>query len=217
MKTVFTFLLFLFSIFGFGQQPAVPKGYTVLDEKNGDLDKDGVPEKAIVYTTTDSTADGRVREIRILKKKGNAWTVWKTSRNAVHKSEEGGMMGDPFQEIRIENGVLAISESGGSSWKWSHTDKYRFQNNAFELIGYSSIAGKPCEYWAEIDFNLSTGKLVYTKKVDECADDGIERDETYRKNESETFYKKDLRLNLENRNLQDIKIISPVHKYELYL
>ncbi len=74
--------------------------------------------------TADTTADGIIREIQILKKSQNKWVVWKKSRNAVLKSEEGGMMGDPFENMEIENGNLWINFHGGSSWKWSHTDQY---------------------------------------------------------------------------------------------
>lgn len=41
------------------------------------------------------------------------------------------MMGDPFGEIEIKNGILLVSQNGGSSWKWGHTDKYRYQDENF--------------------------------------------------------------------------------------
>lgn len=209
--------LVLFTCRCLGQEPVVPKGYSVLDVKNGDLDQDGIEEKVIVYNTSDSTEFGTVREIQILKKSGASWLVWRSSRNAVLKSAEGGMMGDPFREIQIDNGVLKISLAGGSSWKWAHTDKYSFRNGSFELIGHTSIYGKPCEYWGEIDFNLITGRLVYKKEYEHCAGENYEDEEKDRKPEAETFYKKGLRLNLDNRNLESIRIVSPIHKYELYL
>ena len=212
MKPILIVVFFFTCLKVSSQQPPVPTGYQLLEEKTGDLDKDGIPEKAIVYNTTDSTEDGFTREIFILKKKGDQWITWKRSLNAVLKSQEGGMMGDPFQGIEIRNGLLIISLSGGSSWKWSHEDKYRFQNNEFELIGYSSLAGKPCEYWTTIDFNLSTGKMIYKKEYEDC-DKG---QEIYKK-EEEIFYKKGIKLNLMNRNLQDIKIKLPKYKHELYL
>jgi hypothetical protein len=122
------------------------------------------------------------------------------------------MMGDPFEEIKIENGILLISFSGGSSWKWAYVDKYRFQNNEFELIGYSSISGKICEYWVDFDFNISNGKIVYKKDYEDC-----DKDSTIYKSEKEEFWQKGLKLNLANRYRKPIKIISPKNKYELYL
>lgn len=184
----------------------------IIAEKMGDLDKDGIPEKVIVYNTTDSTEYGTVREIHILKQKDNNWTVWQKSRNAILKSEEGGMMGDPFEGIEIKNGILIINHWGGSSWKWSRSDKYRFQNNQFQLIGHTSNYGKPCEYLMNCDFNISTGKVILKKEYENC-----DQEQQIYKTESETFYKKGITLNLENRNLKEIKIISPKYREEIYL
>ncbi len=78
------------------------------------------------------------------------------------------MTGEPFGEIEIKNGVLLISQNGESSWKLEFTDKYRFQNGEFYLIRYSSIAGKLCEYWKDVDFNLVTGKMIIKKEYEEC-------------------------------------------------
>jgi len=178
-----------------GQDIPLPAGYKILDEKVGDLNKDSIPEKVIVYDTNDSTEFGTVREIRIYKKAGDKWVVFTSSRNAIGKSEDGGMMGDPFSGIEIKNGILLINQSGGSSWKWFNTDKYRFQNGVFQLIGYENDYGKPCEYFQKIDFNLQTGKIIYKKEYDHCED---EEEET-NKNETETFYKKGIKIDLTNR------------------
>lgn len=193
-------------------QYVLPKGYEILDEKIGDLDTDGIAEKVIVYNTTDKTEDGFIREIQILKNDKENWKIWRKSRNAILKSDEGGIMGDPFNGIDIEKGILMINVAGGSSWKWSEGDKYRFQNNEFELIGYSSTSGKTCQYWESFDFNLSTGKIIYKKEYEYCE----EGQKKYEPN-NEIFFKKGVKVNLSNRNTLDIKIISPKYKHELYL
>ncbi|WP_445733827.1 hypothetical protein [Mariniflexile sp.] len=212
MRQLATITLTLISAFIFAQEIPTPKGYEVLTQKSGDLDKDGIDEKIVVHNTTDSTEFGNVREIQILKWSDGNWKKWITSRNAILKSEEGGMMGDPFGEVEIKNGVLLISHYGGSSWKWSYTDKYRFQKDEFELIGYTSVYGKPCEYWTHFDFNISTGKIEYKKEFEDC-----EKDQEIYKRENEVFYHKGLKINLNNRHLEDIKITTPKYKDELYL
>jgi len=140
----------------------------------------------IVFDTNDSTEVGTVREIQIFKKSGSDWILWISSKNAVGKSQDGGMMGDPFRDIEIKDGVLLINQDGGSSWKWSHTDKYRFQNGKFQLIGYSSLFGRPCDYWESYDFNILTGKIQYSKEYESCED----KVQKIAKVEKETFYKK---------------------------
>ncbi len=95
------------------------------------------------------------------------------------------MMGDPFEGIEIKNNVLLISHFGGSSWKWTNVDKYRFQNNQFELIGYTSNFGKLCEYWANFDFNISTGKIACKKEFED-----YDNNQAIYKTETEVFFKK---------------------------
>lgn len=212
MKKLISILLFFFSFITFAQKNYIPKGYKIIEEKNGDLDNDGINEKVIVFETSDSTDFGYIREIQILKKSNTEWLEWKESRNAVLKSQDGGMMEDPYGDIEIKNGILIINQNGGSSWKWGYTDKYRFQNNEFELIEYTSNYGKLCEYWANFDFNLSTGKIIYKKEFEDC-----DKNQEVYKTEKETFYKKGFKINLENRNSEKFKIISPKNKFELYI
>ena len=120
------------------------------------------------------------------------------------------MMGDPYQSTEIEKGILMITQAGGSSWKWGYTDKYRFQNGRFELIGYSSSSGKPEEYWTDVDFNLSTGQLTFEKEV--------ENTKEYGKSKKETLIKKGLKINLQNRNQEKRReILLPKTKEKVYL
>jgi hypothetical protein len=198
---------------GSGQDIPIIAGYKILDQKEGDLNADGIAEKVIVFNTNDSTEFGTVREIQIYKKSGNKWILLAGSKNAVGKSEEGGMMGDPFESIEIKNGVLVINQSGGSSWKWFKADKYRFQNGMFRLIGYTNIYGKPCEYFENVDFNILTGKIVYNKEYEDCE----QGDQRIKKKENETFYKKGIEIDLTNRTLNEIKIVTPKYKNEIYL
>ncbi len=214
-KTKLQILFFIFiacALNCVGQRAIVPAGFEILEEALGDLDKDGVAERVVVYNTTDTTEDGILRELQVLKLINNEWVAWKKSRTAVLKSGEGGMMGNPFEGIEITKGVLVISFSGGSSWKWFYKDKYRFQHNKFELIGYSGVYGKLCEYWVQVDFNLSNGKIIYKKEFEDC-----EKDQAIYKRQNEVFYKKGIRLHLGNRNTDDVKIISPKYKHELIL
>lgn len=198
-----------------GQEIPIPENYTILDTVSGDLDKDGQNEIVVAYNTNKDTGqvEGTPRELRIYKLKDGEWELWQSSTQALYESREGGMMGDPFEQMEIKNGALLISQSGGSSWKWGHTDKYRFQNDAFYLIGYTSIAGKPCEYWKEVDFNLLTGKMIVKKEYEDCE----QSEQAIYKRENETFYEKGISITLQNRQEKRAKIISPKYKHEIYL
>lgn len=208
-----TFILFKASL---SQDTLVPKRYQAIQEIFGDLNKDGISERVVVYdmNNKEDETEGTDREIIIFKKQLETWVIWHRSKDAIGNSKDGGMMGDPFEDIEIKGGILLIRESGGSSWKWGHTDKYRYQNNSFELIGYTSSYGKPCEYWENFDFNVLTGKIIIEKEYERCNN----QTQVVYKTEKENFsYKLKNKITLENRKKTEVKIISPKYKHELYL
>lgn len=199
------------------QHFGIPQNYTVIDSVKGDLDKDGIEELVVAFNTEKEKEDNFEsipREIIIYKKENHNWSVWKKSGQALYGSRDGGMMGDPFEEIEIENGILSISQNGGSSWKWGHTDKYRYQDGAFYLIGYSSQYGRPCDYWTTIDFNIATGKMIVEKEYESC-ENGDEQ-KIY-KTENETLYEKGIKITLEKRREKELKIVSPKFKHNIYI
>lgn len=137
----------------------------------GDLDKDKVAEKVVVYDTKREIEMGTEREIHIYKKKNGNWRLWHKSIGAVLPSEHGGMMGDPFESLSIERGAIVIKHFGGSRQKWNYTHRFRYQKSSWELIGTTINYGSPCDYFEDFDYNLSTGKYIYTKEVQECEGD----------------------------------------------
>jgi hypothetical protein len=145
-----------------------PKSFKVLEEIEGDLDKDGISEKVIVYDTEKEIDLGTERHIYIYKRKNNNWKLWKKSTGAILPSEHGGMMGDPFEGISIERNCIVINHFGGSRQKWNYTHKFRFQSGEFQLIGATVNFGSPCDYFESLDYNLSNGKIKYEKEIENC-------------------------------------------------
>jgi len=216
MKKASSLLFFLAAItIAHAQAIPVPATYSILDTVTGDLDKDLVPELVVAYNAgPENDEEGVPRTLIIYKRANKAWQEWKRSTQALYGSQDGGMMGDPYGGMEITKGVLHIHHSGGSSWKWGFTDKFRFQNGDFYLIGYTSTDGKPCEYWMDIDFNLSTGNMVVTKEYEDC-DSGD--DPVIYKNENETLVQKGLKITLQNRHTREVKITTPQYKHEIYI
>lgn len=215
-KFILTSLCIIASLFVFGQQEQIPQNYTSIEDILGDLDQDGIAEKVSVFNMTLHKDDdnGIDRELIIFKMQNGKWMIWKRSKEAVGNSKDGGMMGDPFEDINIKNGLLLVSQSGGSSWKWGHTDYYRFQHGEFELVGYHSNYGKLCEYWGEVDYNISTGKIIIKKEYERCNGD----DQTIYKRENETFnYKLNVKILIQHRKTNKIEFVSPKYKHSIYL
>jgi hypothetical protein len=196
------------------QKIPVPENYTVLDSVYGDLDKDSINELVVAYNIgEESEYEGVPRELVIYKLENNQWVEWKKSRQALLGSQDGGMMGDPYEQMIVKNGILIIKESGGSSWKWASVDKYRFQHGEFYLIGYTQYNGKSCEYWQEVDFNLVTGQMIIDRDYEECE----HAEPVVFKNEIEVLYEIGLKITLQKRNEKDIIIVSPKYKFEIFI
>jgi hypothetical protein len=117
-----------------------------------------------------------------------------TSKAIFHKYD-GGVWGDPFilqddymrykdslggikdtrsrhfdetPGVFIDRGSLLIKHYGGSSWRWIYIHKFRYQNNGWYLIGYSSDSYHLASDWNPKssgegdweDINYLTGKKI---------------------------------------------------------
>ncbi|MEQ8426181.1 MAG: hypothetical protein RIA63_15785 [Cyclobacteriaceae bacterium] len=154
-----------------GAEEPAPKdesGLKAIGESLGDLDKDGVEEKVVVYDNGNQTDMGTEREIHIYKKNGDDWEPWQHFVGGVLPSQHGGIMGDPFQELGIERGCIVTYHFGGSRYKWSYIHRFRYQNERWELIGASTKSFVPCESWESTDYNLSNGKIILEKGTEDC-------------------------------------------------
>jgi hypothetical protein len=144
----------------------IPEGYAVKAQAHGDLDNDGLDELVVVYTTNGKDElDGFIRDVHVYKYENEKYVKWYSSETVALGSNSGGMMGDPFDGLEINNGVILIKHWGGSSWKWSTVYKFRQQNGDLKLIGHTSDYGKIGEYWTSYDWNLNTGMCDYKKEI----------------------------------------------------
>lgn len=197
------------------QDVSLPKGYKVIYTVKGDLDSDGIEEMVFVCDTKIAAQDydNVPRQLLICKEKNGVWSIWHQSSTAIYGSCQGGAMGDPFMDLKIENGILIIEHMGGGSWKWSHTDKYKLEKDQFYLIGYVGTNGRPCDYWMWIDYDLTTGKIVVKKEFEDCESSENE----VQKVEEESFFNKDIKLKIEDRNIKDLEITTPKFNHNFYL
>src|SRR4030095_14481247 len=193
MKGIVSTLVFSFIVlFSFGQKDHrsfIPAGYDTLYEgvARGDLNKDGIEDIAMVLggkwenqenwmekEAEDSTLPKR--KLLILFGGKDGYKKAGTGDKVILCKECGGVFGDPFAGIEIKNGLLTIYHYGGSSWRWSYTHKFRYQQNDFYLIGktYESyLCVEECEKLNSFagthfkDENLVTGAYEEKKISDE--------------------------------------------------
>lgn len=153
----------------------IPKGWDVLKKYDelaiveGDLNKDGIMDKAFVIEQSNSSENAPSRNLLIVfGNKDNTYTQSIKAEKAILLANEGGPFGDPFQDIIIDRGSVLLKFFGGSS-RWHRYFRFRYQDNGWYLIGftegsYESIGDSmDC---LEDDYNLITGDYIGEKLVD---------------------------------------------------
>lgn len=150
----------------------IPTGYTILGEAIGDLDGDGLDEKAIVFDTERAAEMGTERELRIYVDQEGVWSLWHTCVGPVLSSESGGLLGDPFESIEITGGNLLISHYGGSSDRWSYLHEFHYSDQNWFLVGATLISYRSCEYSETYTYDLMKGTGFHSYQTEECNGNG---------------------------------------------
>jgi hypothetical protein len=165
-------IIFCFSILSFSVQAktysntiTTPKGFKKIGEATGNLDRNRIKEKVIVYNTKREGEMGTEREIHIYKKRRGKWKLWHKSIGAVLSSDHGGMWREPFESVKIQRRTIVLKHFGGSRGTWSYTHRFRYQKGNWKLIGATiELNDRLCTDGSEkFDYNLSTGKIIYKK------------------------------------------------------
>ena len=143
----------------------VPKGYEVLGNAKGDLNKDSLEDVVMVLKSVKENDDDSIsdalppRILVILLRTNNGYALSATSNTTVLCRTCGGAFGDPFENIQIEKQVITISHYAGSNWRWALTYKFRYQKDNWYLIGktnYSYFDGAMCDDQGSKDGFVST-------------------------------------------------------------
>lgn len=166
-----------------GQAAAPPAPATEAPETKGkapnDLNGDGETDRLKVVTTKeDNDGLGFKRRLVVYSGEGADLDAWYTAEEVILSTEHGGMMGDPLESVEIENGTIVIKHFGGSRTKWHYTHRFRWQNGDFQLIGTTIEYNDNCALYSQLDYNLSTGKAVYSTTPQDCSGDELKRGNT---------------------------------------
>lgn len=118
--------------------------FTPLDSAMGDLNMDRITDKIVIYKSANELSEGeskRPLEIFIGKADGTFELV-ERNENVVLCYACGGIFGDPYEAVSIENGSFTVSHYGGSNWRWSRaiTFSYVKDYNTWLLTDDSGIS-----------------------------------------------------------------------------
>lgn len=162
----------------------IPSGYDTLQTSTGDLNKDNVDDLVLVLRpiaedTVEPGLDDSLpaRLVSIYFKKGEQYELAGRSDGAILCKTCGGVFGDPFALIAIKKGVIVIDHYGGSNWRWAYTNRFRYQDNDFYLIGSTELSYFSAERCKKLndfaatnlkDINYLTGDYVEKEISLEC-------------------------------------------------
>jgi len=149
----------------------IPKGYQIIYHKEGNLNDDKVKDAAVIIESkteidnlkeTEHAQKPRILFILFGKLSGG-YNLSVQSNESIMLSDDGGVFGDPLQELYIMGKTVCVDYYGGSNFKWSYTYKWRYQQKDWFLIGATHSTMDPLENKLETyDFNLSTGVAEQT-------------------------------------------------------
>ncbi len=163
----------------------IPSGWHILEKYDGmlakaegDLNKDGIMDIAFVIEE-DSQPEQPEPEMVLSSPRSlliafgnrdNTYSLSIKADNAIMLRDQGGVFGDPFDDIVINKGSILLNFYGGSNWRWYYNYRFRFQNEGWYLIGAtlgSYYTGtSTMDNADEEDYNLLTGDYII-KKYDE--------------------------------------------------
>lgn len=144
---------------------SVQKDWSILGSAEGDLNKDGLDDLVIVLRSTGEESNPSSPRVLLIyfRDASNTFTLKETNSTFILKIEDGGIMGNPFQNISINRGSILIDHSGGSRERWSYTHRFNYRDNGFYLIGSTeNITDTATNESTTKDYNLLTGKMIET-------------------------------------------------------
>lgn len=152
-------------------QAFIPEGWSLRDSSSGLLDDDELLDYALVIQLDDTlllskilvddtlTEEYRPRILVILSLTSeNKYLKSCQANQAILAENEGGMPGDPFQNLEIKNHELSFSFKGGTSVEWGLAYHFRYSEGGYYLF-HALSKGKGRGETYQYEYNLMTGEL----------------------------------------------------------
>jgi len=161
-----TFIFPKIKVQGSSVEQLTPTDWTAIDQVYGDLNNDGSDDLAIVFeynkpvdetrTYGDNNSEiiketqkPRILAILFKNKSSDTYTLSTQNNDFILRSEEGGKLGDPLQQIAIKDQQLYLRFQGGSEWRWELGYTFKFENKDWFLTSAINLY-----------FNQNTGDMT---------------------------------------------------------
>lgn len=143
-----------------------PANWTVIAQVEGDLNNDQHEDLAVIFEsnkTADETRTYGDNNSEIIKETQKprilaiyfkntitgGYQLSTQNNDFILRSEEGGKLGDPLQQIEIKEQQLFLRFRGGSEWRWELGYTFKFQNKDWFLTNAINLY-----------FNQNTGDMT---------------------------------------------------------
>ena len=162
----------------------VPRGYVVVQEIKGDLNKDHDPDIVLIIKGMDprklvkdkyrGELDRNRRGILVALHDQHGYRLVLENRNCFSsENEDGGVYFAQELDVGINKGNLTIHYAHGRYGYWTYS--FRYHNSNFALIGYDSSSDRGPVVQNTVSVNLSTGRARFQDNVNPDDDGGEEK------------------------------------------
>jgi hypothetical protein len=165
------------------KEEIVPKDWSLLDYKENDFNEDGLNDIVGVIEHQGSDEIMYPRILFIYFNNGNGYSLNLMNPYLILNRDEGGIFGDPYEELSVGKNTFTTNAYGGSAWRWSENNTYEYKNGDWFLLSTECWSGYgPFETsYAFDDYNSGKGirretevspekenpmKLEYDVKID---------------------------------------------------
>ncbi|MCV9928088.1 hypothetical protein OIU83_10515 [Flavobacterium sp. LS1R49] len=169
MNKIILFLFIFISSSLMAQKSSTKDKFVVQIKKiKGDLNKDNLADLIVVTQDTIKPKAPYKLNVFIAQPNGTFKLIISTTKAIDPQYPEGKngyYNGNSFYDITIEKGVLTIKNE---LTRGNFEHKFRYQNNDFELIGFSETYSDGQGTMRTVNFNLSTGiRLTTSERYDD--------------------------------------------------
>lgn len=151
---------------GLSEVELTPANWKIIETATGDINNDGITDLALIFesdklidetrTYGDNTSEiiketqkPRILAIYFKDKFDGNYHLSVQNNDFILRSEEGGKLGDPLQQIAIKDQQLYLRFQGGAEWRWEMGYTFKFQNKDWYLTSAINLY-----------FNQNTGDMT---------------------------------------------------------
>lgn len=123
------------------KEEIAPKDWSLLDYKENDFNEDGLNDIVGVIEHQYSDEIMYPRILFIYFNNGNGYSLYLMNPYIIRNCDEGGVFGDPYEELSVYKNTFTTNAYGGSAWRWSENLTYEYKSGDWFLLSAENWYG----------------------------------------------------------------------------